>query len=116
MRRLDVGEGDLDQRALLAAALDRKLRLVGFDQRLGQWQAQASPPLRRASIARATGVTRGRIAFIITGELLGPRQTRHCEERSDEASQRPKGPLRPWIASLVLAMTVLANADCYCAA
>src|SRR5271167_4645594 len=36
LRRLDVREGDLDQGALLTAALDRKLGLVGFDQRLGQ--------------------------------------------------------------------------------
>src|ERR1700734_1660902 len=48
LRRLDVREGDLDQGALLAAALDRKLGLVRFDQRLGQWQAQAGPALRRA--------------------------------------------------------------------
>src|ERR1700728_1224462 len=48
LRRLDVGEGDLDQGALLAAALDRKLGLVRFDQRLGQWQAEARPALRRA--------------------------------------------------------------------
>src|ERR1700683_2040993 len=43
LRRLDVGEGDLDQRALLAAALDRKFGLVGFDQRLGQRQAETGP-------------------------------------------------------------------------
>ncbi len=41
MRRLHIGKGDLDQRALLAAALDRELGLVGFDQCLGQRQAEA---------------------------------------------------------------------------
>src|SRR5579871_6379352 len=45
LRSLDVGEGDLDQRALLAPALDREFGLVGLDQRLGQRQAETSASL-----------------------------------------------------------------------
>src|SRR6204780_1062491 len=43
LRGLDIRKRDLDQRALLAAALDRKFGLVGFDQRLGQRQAETGP-------------------------------------------------------------------------
>src|ERR1700722_2990858 len=76
LRRLDVGEGDLDQGALLAAALDRKLGLVGFDQRLGQWQAKTGAALR-ATLANLAERRERQSHFILVHANAGVAHTDH---------------------------------------